>query len=283
MGIDEGIMLAPLDPAFRPTFEMFCTMCDFLVSTGLSDETSEYTSPYERVNKFLRIDDIKLFPKRYTFLEPSQWTQANLEIYNRMFDFETDNEGVDYYLDENGLRNEREYLPTTGFLTEDWYFRRNELNKLEKYFNERYLLTMNIPLGSRPKREINELGFANRGGTIYIRYGFHFEENSSIWNPEQDQEYLRLFPYAPQALREADHEFKKNSDLLLTYAGCFSLTIYTLLPLFFEKGQSRWPENLTEAENLARFKTSSSFYIVLKPGLEEILQQPVDIFIGRSV
>lgn len=276
MSIDEVLILAPIDPKFLPTFDMFNRMCEFLILHGLSkDEMDGYRSK----ETFLRIDDLHLFPDSLTYFPPTQWNQEKLDLYERLFDYDSN---TDYYYDQDNLRERREHQPfAEPPFDSEWYgitFSRKRLNELSRFFNQRYLLKMAIPLGQELDKDLSGVGFYTRTHMIYIGYGFHYHINNSV-GAEQDEEYFRLFPYAPRALRGAEHPARSYGDLLLTYAGSFSLSFFHLQPLFFGEGNRRWPGKTTQ-EVMAQLKSTPLFYHLLKPGLEEIFQQEMGLFVG---
>lgn len=275
MSISEGILIAPLDPDFNPSYSMFKAVCDLLVSSGLSAKhpVTKNSLNLDYLDRFLEIQDIKLLANRLLKLSPNQWNQANLELFDRSLEFDPYDS---VYLDEDHLRNAIVPLPTTGVDSRDLHIEFDELYKLRKYFDGKHQLTLNVPMSQMLENNLYHLGYYDRIGRIYMRCGFHYEKNHSVGQGEEEA-YFKLFPYAPKALREDDHPDKKDSHLLLSYAGCFSLTIYTMSP-WFASESVYWPD-MTAEENLERFKAQSVFYQVLKPGLERIFNQAVDVFV----
>ncbi len=277
MSWQDGLMLGTTNPYFLPTPEMFFSLINFLKNHNIVQ--ADY--PYPKDIKPLRVIEIEHFPKNYLPPLPSQWTEKTIKFHNALFwvteaDLDTEKGYVEVYKDPAGLREPFEPIPQNGDLPHDISF--EQIHLLDPYLSQHYYFDLRLPVSPKLIDEMAELDYCVNGPFLSLRYGFHYENNSIISLENQD-DYFRLFSYAPTAL-------DKKGSLLLAYAGCFSITVYTHRGLFGDTGYYNFKapgEICTLEEGVTRFKNLSKlFYQELRVGMEEIFQQPVDLFLCAS-
>jgi hypothetical protein len=237
--------------------------------------------PDDNNYKFISLRELNILPKDLQIPHPNSWSRETRSWFSRMFSFDLE----EYYEDEDKLRHKREAVPgsiadkdfnlfgRSEFIFGDVDFSYNELDLVAPYLSDRHSFRMFMSIPPSFRHELLALGCSAYDSDILIRYGFHYEEDTP---PIANDIYFKGFPYAPKPLyTDLDGSIRP----VTSYAGSFSIAVSTYNPPVLFTSWDTFNEDQF-LDNLQTFKQKCSFYTVLKPGLEDIFQQPVDLFLG---
>jgi hypothetical protein len=267
-------ILAPLDPYFRPNLDMLKQILVFMQKYKFLEEETELD---KKNNNYVSLFDIHLFPKSLRIPHPNSWNRETISWFSRIFSFDLE----EYYEDVDKLRDKREPIPgSDNDTTFKWNrmgyfdFSCDKLELIAPYLTERYYLRLLLAAHNSFLNELLTLGCSAYDSRIFMRYGFHCEEH--VGALLKSETYLKGFPYAPpNYFTDVDN----NLYPVISYAGSFSIAVSTYNPPVLFTSWDTFNEDQF-LDNLETFKQKCSFYTILKPGLEDIFQQPVDLFLG---